>query len=97
MALSGFLILPDVPEISNPWYLTKDEVAFARKRMEYEGREPRGPYTKSKLIKIFSSWKIYALTLLYVYVNTEIAQYTISLYFKLDLLANFFFFFFSSL
>lgn len=24
IALMGFIILPDVPEISNPWYLTKD-------------------------------------------------------------------------
>lgn len=24
VALSGFFVLPDVPEISNPWYLTKD-------------------------------------------------------------------------
>lgn len=23
IALSGFFILPDVPEISSPWYLTK--------------------------------------------------------------------------
>ena len=23
MAISGFFILPDVPEISNPWYLSK--------------------------------------------------------------------------
>ena len=27
VALSGFVLLPDVPEISNPWYLTK-EVRF---------------------------------------------------------------------
>lgn len=24
VALSGFFILPDVPEISNPWYLKKE-------------------------------------------------------------------------
>jgi len=24
VALSGFFVLPDVPEISNPWYLSKD-------------------------------------------------------------------------
>lgn len=24
IALMGFIVLPDVPEISNPWYLTKD-------------------------------------------------------------------------
>ena len=66
VALSGFVILPDVPEISDPWYLNNEEIAFARKRMEYEGREPRGPYTKAKLKKIFSSWRIYALTVLYM-------------------------------
>lgn len=24
VALSGFFVLPDVPEISNPWYLSKE-------------------------------------------------------------------------
>lgn len=24
VAISGFFILPDVPEISNPWYLSKE-------------------------------------------------------------------------
>jgi hypothetical protein len=34
--------------------------------MELEGRKPRGPYTKAKLKKIFTSWHIYFLTLLYM-------------------------------
>lgn len=46
------------------------EVALAQKRMEFEGRKPRGPYTKAKLKKIFSSWHIYLLTFLYVYAPT---------------------------
>ena len=37
--------------------------------MEYEGREPRGPYTRAKLKKIFSSWHLYVLTILYMYVT----------------------------
>ncbi|KAJ6164677.1 hypothetical protein N7470_003349 [Penicillium chermesinum] len=69
VALAGFFVLPDVPEISNPWYLTKDEVLLAQKRMELEGRQTRGPYTKQKLKKIFLSWRIYLLTLLYVLFN----------------------------
>lgn len=36
--------------------------------MELEGRQNRGPYTKAKLKKIFSSWKIWLLTVLYMYV-----------------------------
>lgn len=34
--------------------------------MQLEGRQNRGPFTKAKLKKIFSSWHIYLLTLLYV-------------------------------
>ncbi|KAB8233988.1 putative FAD dependent oxidoreductase [Aspergillus alliaceus] len=69
IALSGFLILPDVPEISNPWYLSKEEVALSQKRMQLEGRKNREPYTKSKLKKIFTSWHVYLLTVLYITFN----------------------------
>ncbi|KAJ5453526.1 uncharacterized protein N7458_004482 [Penicillium daleae] len=95
VAISGFFLLPDVPEISNPWYLSKEvcwsyynvsqiiehpltlielqEVALAQKRMKLEGRQDRGPFTKAKLKKIFSSWHIYLLTLLYVLFNNGAA------------------------
>ncbi|KAJ5674391.1 uncharacterized protein N7477_004325 [Penicillium maclennaniae] len=69
IAISGFFLLPDVPEISSPWYLSKEEVALAQRRMKEEGRNNRGPYTKAKLKKIFSSWHIYLLTLLYILFN----------------------------
>jgi ACS family pantothenate transporter-like MFS transporter len=62
-------VLPDVPEISRPFYLTEEEVAFAQKRMELEGRQKRQPFTKSKVRKILTSWHIYALTLLYIFFN----------------------------
>ncbi|KAL1632576.1 hypothetical protein SLS56_003475 [Neofusicoccum ribis] len=69
IALAGYSVLPDVPEISKPFYLTKEEVAFAQKRMQLEGRKPRAPYTKAKVKKIFKSWHIYVLTLLYIAFN----------------------------
>ncbi|RAK99928.1 putative FAD dependent oxidoreductase [Aspergillus ibericus CBS 121593] len=69
VAISGFFILPDVPEISNPFYLTEQEVKLAQKRMEFEGRKNREPYTKAKLKKIFSSWRIYLLTIVYMYLK----------------------------
>lgn len=37
--------------------------------MKLEGRQNREPYTKSKLKKIFTSWHIYLLTLLYMWVE----------------------------
>lgn len=69
VALSGFFVLPDVPEISSPWYLSEKEVALSQKRMELERRQPRGPYTKAKLKKIFTSWHIWLLTILYMCVH----------------------------
>lgn len=85
IAIAGFFVLPDVPEICRAPYLTKEvskchwhittthkltqhaqEIAFAQRRMALEGRAQRGPYTKAKVKKIFKSWHIYALVLLYV-------------------------------
>ena len=69
IALSGFFFLPDVPEITRAWYFTPDEVLLAKRRMELEGRAQRAPYTKAKFRKIFSSWHIYTLVLLYIFFN----------------------------
>ncbi|KAI1871597.1 uncharacterized protein JN550_004591 [Neoarthrinium moseri] len=69
IAIAGFFFLPDVPEITRAWWLTKDEIALAKKRMELEGRANRGTYTKAKFRNIFTSWHIYALTLLYIFFN----------------------------
>ncbi|CAI7656051.1 unnamed protein product [Penicillium glandicola] len=60
VAISGFFILPD-------------EVSLAQERMKLEGRQNREPYTKSKLKKIFTSWHIYLLTLLYICFNNGAA------------------------
>ncbi|CAN8105286.1 unnamed protein product [Discula destructiva] len=69
IALAGFFFFPDVPETCRAFYLSKEEIALAQKRMEIEGRAKREPYTKSKFKKIFTSWHIYLLTLLYVLFN----------------------------
>ncbi|KAH0383801.1 putative MFS transporter Liz1/Seo1, partial [Aureobasidium melanogenum] len=45
ICIAGFIFLPDVPEISTAFYLTKEEIAFAQKRMQLEGRRERQPYT----------------------------------------------------
>ncbi|KAE8147782.1 major facilitator superfamily domain-containing protein [Aspergillus avenaceus] len=74
IALSGFFFLPDVPEITRAWYFTPDEIVLAQKRMQADGRANRAPYTLSKVKKIFSSWHIYLLTLLYIlYINGGVA------------------------
>jgi MFS transporter, ACS family, pantothenate transporter len=69
IALAGFFFLPDVPEICRAWWLKPAEIALAQKRMDLEGRAKRAPYTKAKFKKIFSSWHIYMLPLLYIFFN----------------------------
>ncbi|KAF1347966.1 major facilitator superfamily domain-containing protein [Delphinella strobiligena] len=69
IALSGYLLLPDVPETCRAPYLSKKERAYAQTRMSLEGRQNRAPYTKMKVLKIFKSWHIYLLSLLYICFN----------------------------
>ncbi|EGR44881.1 uncharacterized protein TRIREDRAFT_69563 [Trichoderma reesei QM6a] len=69
IALAGYFMIPDVPEITRAWYFTKEDIALSQMRMELEGRANRAPFTKAKLKKIFSSWHIYLLSLLYIFFN----------------------------
>ncbi|KAJ3497403.1 hypothetical protein NLG97_g1935 [Lecanicillium saksenae] len=70
IAISGFIFLPDMPETTRAWYLTPSDIEIAQNRMRADGRENRAPYTRAKVKKIFSSWHIYLLTLLYIlYIN----------------------------
>ncbi|CAK7226534.1 hypothetical protein SCUCBS95973_006232 [Sporothrix curviconia] len=69
IAVAGFFMLPDVPEITRAWYFSADEIAIAKRRMQLEGRANRAPFTRAKLRRIFSSWHLYLLVLLYVLFN----------------------------
>jgi MFS transporter, ACS family, pantothenate transporter len=85
IAISGYFLLPDVPEITRAWYFTPEERRFAQKRMDLEGRAKRGPYTKAKFRKIFSSWHIYLLAILYITFNNAgagVSQPTFAQYLK---------------
>ncbi|TGO88714.1 hypothetical protein BPOR_0146g00170 [Botrytis porri] len=37
IAIAGYFILPDVPEIAKAWYFSKEELDYGKKRMELEG------------------------------------------------------------
>ena len=70
VAVAGFFVLPDVPEISRAWFLSREESELARRRMALEGRADRGPYTRAKAWRIGTSWHLYLLSLAYVlYIN----------------------------
>ena len=74
IAVAGFFFLPDVPEVTRAWYFSKEEITLAKRRMELEGRANRQPFTKKKVKKIFSSWHIYALPILYIFFNNGCAM-----------------------
>jgi sugar phosphate permease len=85
IALSGYFLLPDVPETTRAFYFTPAEREYAKKRMELEGRAQRAPYTKAKFKKIFSSWRIYFLAALYTLFNNAasgVGQPTFAQYLK---------------
>ncbi|KAI0143720.1 MFS general substrate transporter [Xylariaceae sp. FL1272] len=69
IAIAGFFLFPDVPEITKAWWLTEKDIAIANKRMALEGRATRGKFSREKFKKIFSSWHIYTLVLLYIFFN----------------------------
>ena len=69
IAFAGFLFIPDFPENSKAFYLSLEERALAKKRMDLEGRKTKQPYTKAKVKKILTSWHIYLLALLYICFN----------------------------
>ncbi|KAI1266542.1 MFS general substrate transporter [Xylariaceae sp. FL1019] len=69
IAIAGFFLFPDVPEITKAWWLTEKDIAIANQRMSLEGRAKRGKYSREKVKKIFSSWHIYTLVLLYIFFN----------------------------
>ncbi|OQU94482.1 hypothetical protein CLAIMM_00836 [Cladophialophora immunda] len=66
IAIAGFFVIPDFPDITRAWYFTEQDIALARKRIQLEGRATRQPYTRAKFWKILTSWHIWCLIPLYV-------------------------------
>lgn len=71
ICLAGFFMIPDLPENTRAFYLTDDDAALARKRMDSIGRAPRRKLGWSILKRVFTRWHVWALTLLYIiFINT---------------------------
>ncbi|SMR59008.1 unnamed protein product [Zymoseptoria tritici ST99CH_1E4] len=66
IACAGFFLIPDLPENSRAFYLTPAQVNLGRERMESVGRAPRKHLGWSTWKRIFGSWHVYLLTLLYI-------------------------------
>lgn len=71
ICLAGFFLIPDLPENTRAFYLTAEDTAIARKRMDDIGRAPRKKLGWSILKRVFQRWHVWVLTVLYViFINT---------------------------
>ncbi|KAF3057206.1 Pantothenate transporter liz1 [Daldinia childiae] len=66
ICIAGFFILPDLPENTRAFYLSEDDRAMARERMNKVGRAPRTKLGLSTFKRIFGRWHVYLLTILYI-------------------------------
>ncbi|KAM0721459.1 hypothetical protein Q7P37_002383 [Cladosporium fusiforme] len=72
IAIAGMFLIPDLPENTRAFYLRKDQVELARKRMEDVGRAPRSRLGRSAWKRIFGRWHVYLLTILYIiFINAQ--------------------------
>jgi MFS transporter, ACS family, pantothenate transporter len=66
IALAGIFLIPDLPENSKAFYLTKPQMQLAQKRMQDVGRAPRTRLGWSAWKRIFGRWHVWLLTILYI-------------------------------
>ncbi|KAK0190018.1 major facilitator superfamily domain-containing protein [Armillaria mellea] len=67
VALLGFFCLPELPHKAKPnLILNQNDIDLARDRMRALGRKETEPWTREKLRRIFSSWYIWILPIVYV-------------------------------
>ncbi|GAB7333686.1 hypothetical protein MBLNU13_g05233t1 [Cladosporium sp. NU13] len=72
VALAGFWLIPDLPENSKAFYLSKEQIELAVKRMDDVGRAPRTKLGWSAFKRIFGRWHVYFLTVLYIiFINAQ--------------------------
>ncbi|OAA59717.1 major facilitator superfamily transporter [Niveomyces insectorum RCEF 264] len=72
IGILGYFFNPDFPETTRAFYLSKEEVAFARQRLIDDGYQPLGhaPWTKTKILKIVRSWQFWVLSFGYFFVQS---------------------------
>ncbi|KAK9414043.1 putative Major facilitator superfamily transporter [Seiridium unicorne] len=73
VGIIGYFFNPDFPENTRAFYLTKEEVAFARQRLLDDGYKPLGAsaWNKTKIFKIFATWQFWVLSLGYFFVQSS--------------------------
>ncbi|KAF2443688.1 pantothenate transporter liz1 [Karstenula rhodostoma CBS 690.94] len=73
IAFLGYFFIPDFPETTRAFYITKDEAARQCARLAAEGQKPLGhnPWNRKKLLRIASQWQFWVLPMGYFFVQTS--------------------------
>lgn len=73
IAFLGYFFIPDFPETTRAFYITKDEAARQRARLVEEGQKPLGhnPWNRTKLLRVARQWQFWVLPLGYFFVQTS--------------------------
>ncbi|KAH8680952.1 major facilitator superfamily transporter [Xylariales sp. PMI_506] len=66
ICIAGYFLLPDLPENSRAFYLSKEDRVLAQKRMASVGRAPRARLGWTAFKRIFGRWHVYLLSILYI-------------------------------
>ncbi|CAH0027033.1 unnamed protein product, partial [Clonostachys rhizophaga] len=61
VSVVGFFLLPGTPNKVRGRFLTEQEIALAKRRMEAEGREPTKPLTVAVIKDVLSGWHFWIL------------------------------------
>jgi ACS family pantothenate transporter-like MFS transporter len=72
ICILGFFLIPDLPENSRAFYLSKEHRELGKTRMESIGRAPRKKLGWGIIKRVFTRWHVWALTVLYIiFINSS--------------------------
>ncbi|KAF9731973.1 hypothetical protein PMIN02_000338 [Paraphaeosphaeria minitans] len=73
IAFLGYFFIPDFPETTRAFYITKDEAERQCARLAEEGQKPLGhnPWTRKKLLRVAKQWQFWILPMGYFFVQTS--------------------------
>ncbi|KAJ4287698.1 hypothetical protein N0V90_012401 [Kalmusia sp. IMI 367209] len=73
IAFLGYFFIPDFPETTRAFYITRDEATRQCARLAEEGQKPLGhnPWNRKKIFSIAKQWQFWVLPMGYFFVQTS--------------------------
>ncbi|PVH80864.1 pantothenate transporter-like protein [Cadophora sp. DSE1049] len=73
VGIMGYFFNPDFPETTRAFYLTQEEISFAKQRLIDDGYKPLGAsaWDRKKILRIMAQWQFWVLPLGYFFVQAS--------------------------